>query len=440
MANLASSSKIISLAQSVLDDSNTEVIKDTSTLTEIRIESDERTKTRSDVESLFNKERIMFGELTRQVGSFGGTEIVSFENKKIRLIYKLKGNKGSGGGAEATTLTESAQCLYAAIAFGLKRNITSNDITPDNVKKYSKLFDIDETNERILNELPDEWVESSLLGANKLFETFKGKGKYVFHRGSKKVDKIEAAFKRVSKNENVRININKWNPSDIWMISDNFSFDFFDKENTILGLNQVVQEKLEENILIGVSLKKIVGSVKISVKNIFRDMKTCKYYAGYEYSNKSIDGYILLTGGTKIQYRSFGAGDGLTGFQGEVKGSNANQGKISLGPTNLILKNHKQKTIPTDAAKRVREEPDKVFDEISKGLKKYANMSDANIKKINPKIITPKFLYSKLQVTQLLDILENKLLKKDKRDQIVEDLYLYASSQSKYSSAYYKLE
>ena len=440
MANLASSSKIISLAQSVLDDSNTEVIKDTSTLTEIRIESDERTKTRSDVESLFNKERIMFGELTRQVGSFGGTEIVSFENKKIRLIYKLKGNKGSGGGAEATTLTESAQCLYAAIAFGLKRNITSNDITPDNVKKYSKLFDIDETNERILNELPDEWVESSLLGANKLFETFKGKGKYVFHRGSKKVDKIEAAFKRVLKNENVRININKWNPSDIWMISDNFSFDFFDKENTILGLNQVVQEKLEENILIGVSLKKIVGSVKISVKNIFRDMKTCKYYAGYEYSNKSIDGYILLTGGTKIQYRSFGAGDGLTGFQGEVKGSNANQGKISLGPTNLILKNHKQKTIPTDAAKRVREEPDKVFDEISKGLKKYANMSDANIKKINPKIITPKFLYSKLQVTQLLDILENKLLKKDKRDQIVEDLYLYASSQSKYSSAYYKLE
>ena len=60
---------------------------------------------------------------------------------------------------------------------------------------------------------------------------------------------------------------------------------------------------------------------------------------------------------------------GLTGWQGEVKGANANQGKISLGPTNLILKNHGQKTIPTDAAKRVREEPDKVFAEISKGLK-----------------------------------------------------------------------
>ena len=440
MANLVTSEEILPLIEPILSNANIINVKDTSGILEYRIESDDRAVDREKVENLLSSKRITYGELTRKVGGFGGSEIVTFDMRTVRIIYKLKSNKGSGGGAEATTLTESAQCLYAAIAFGLNRIITSNDITPDNVKKYSNLFDIDETNERILNELPDEWVESSLLGANKLFERFKGKGKYVFHRGSSEVDKIEAAFKRVSKNENVRINVNKWNPSDIWMISGDFSFDFFDKENTILGLNQVVQEKLEENILIGVSLKKIIGTAKISVKNVFRDMKTCKYYAGYEYSKKSIDGYVLLTGGTKIQYRSFGSGDGLTGFQGEVKGSNANQGKISLGPTNLILKNHGQKTIPTNAAKRVREEPDKVFADISKGLKKYARMTDSDIKKIDPKIITPKFLYSKLQVTQLLDILENKLLKKDKRNQIVEDLYLYASSQSKYSSAYYKLE
>ena len=440
MANLVTSEEILPLIEPVLSNANIINVKDTAGILEYRIESDDRAVDREKVENLLSSKRITYGELTRKVGGFGGSEIVTFDMRTVRIIYKLKSNKGSGGGAEATTLTESAQCLYAAIAFGLNRSITSNDITPDNVKKYSNLFDIDETNERILNELPDEWVESSLLGANKLFEKFKGKGKYVFHRGSSEVDKIEAAFKRVSKNENVRININKWNPSDIWMISSDFSFDFFDKENTILGLNQVVQEKLEENILIGVSLKKIIGTAKISVKNVFRDMKTCKYYAGYEYSKKSIDGYVLLTGGTKIQYRSFGSGDGLTGFQGEVKGSNANQGKISLGPTNLILKNHGQKTIPTNAAKRVKEEPDKVFADISKGLKKYARMTDSDIKKIDPKIITPKFLYSKLQVTQLLDILENKLLKKDKRNQIVEDLYLYASSQSKYSSAYYKLE
>ena len=35
-------------------------------------------------------------------GSFGGSEIVTFDMKRVRIIYKLKGNRGSGGGADAT--------------------------------------------------------------------------------------------------------------------------------------------------------------------------------------------------------------------------------------------------------------------------------------------------------------------------------------------------
>ena len=67
-------------------------------------------------------------------------------------------------------------------------------------------------------------------------------------------------------------------------------------------------------------------------------------------------------------------------------------------------------------------------------------MSTSEIAKlaVDEKTVTPKFLYSKLQVTQLITILES--LKSNLRNQVVEDLYLYASSQSKYSSAYYKLE
>ena len=205
------------------------------------------------------------------------------------------------------------------------------------------------------------------------------------------------------------------------------------------GLNLVIQKYLEDGSLIGVSLKKMVGNATLTAKNVYKG-KSDKTYKGYEYSKKSIDGYILLSGGTKIQYRSFGAGAGLTGFQGEVKGAQANQGKISLGPTNMILKNHGAPQIPTNAADRVRRFPDLVFNDISVGLKKYANMSQFEIRElaVNKKIVTEKFLYSKLQVTQLIAILEG--LKPKIRDEVVEDLYLYASSQSKYSSAYYKLE
>ena len=439
MANLVTSEKILPLIEPVLDNSNIIKIKDTSKILEYRIESDNRASDRVKVENILTRNRISYGELTRDVGSFGGSEIVTFDMKRVRIIYKLKDNRGSGGGADDTRRNESAQALYAAIAFGLKRKITINDINGINVKKFSDKFVIDENVNIILDELPDEWIESSLLGANKLYEKFK-KGKYIFHRGSKQVDLINDIFSRVKKLEKFRMDINKWNPSDIWMISEGFDFEQLSKEKTILGLNQVIQDKLEDESLIGVSLKRMVGGASISAKNVFKDMKTTRTYKGYEYSKKSIDGYILLSGGTKIQYRSFGAGTGLTGFQGEVKGANANQGKISLGPTNMILRNHGVTQIPTNAADRVRRSPDLVFNDISIGLKKYAKMNATEIAKlaVDNKIVTPKFLYSKLQVTELITILES--LDSKTRDQVVEDLYLYASSQSKYSSAYYKLE
>ena len=439
MANLVTSEKILPLIEPVLDNSNIIKIKDTSKILEYRVESDNRASDRVKVENILTRNRISYGELTRDVGSFGGSEIVTFDMKRVRIIYKLKDNRGSGGGADDTRRNESAQALYAAIAFGLKRKITINDINGINVKKFSDKFVIDENVNIILDELPDEWIESSLLGANKLYEKFK-KGKYIFHRGSKQVDLINDIFSQVKKLEKFRMDINKWNPSDIWMISEGFDFKQLSKEKTILGLNQVIQDKLEDESLIGVSLKRMVGGASISAKNVFKDMKTTRTYKGYEYSKKSIDGYILLSGGTKIQYRSFGAGTGLTGFQGEVKGANANQGKISLGPTNMILRNHGVTQIPTNAADRVRRSPDLVFNDISIGLKKYAKMNATEIAKlaVDNKIVTPKFLYSKLQVTQLIAILES--LDSKTRDQVVEDLYLYASSQSKYSSAYYKLE
>ena len=199
-----------------------------------------------------------------------------------------------------------------------------------------------------------------------------------------------------------------------------------------------MQERIENNTLIGVSLKKIMRTAKIDLKNVFKEMKTTKKYEGYTYSDTSMDGYINISGGTKIQFRSFGGPNSLTGWQGEVKGAQANQGKISLGPVNMILKNHGISIIPTNAAQRVKgRERAKVYEEILEGYKKYSSTGKEKIMDTVMKV-PDSWLYSKLQVTQLLDRIES--VRGDKRDQLVEDLYLYASSQSKYSAAYYKLE
>ena len=431
----------LSVVDEILQNYTVSVLKDTKSIREIKILNNDRSSTRDAIENALYAAKIPFGALTRDAGSFGGTEF-NFDQKKVRFIYKpLTGGGGSGAGAEDTTRNESAQAVYAAIAFGMGKTISNNDVTMKTIKKYSNLFSIDGNVDDIRNNLPDEWIKSSVTGANALYGRFGRSGKYTFHRGDATVNRINAAFERAKATEGVRMNINKWNPSDIWMVKSDFDFKCIDEEKTLLGLNQCIQDELEHGKLIGISLKKMQSGASLSAKNVFTDMKFCKNYAGYEYSGKSIDGYIKLSGGTKIQFRSFGAGLGLTGFQGEVKGANANQGKIGLGPLNMILRAHGISQIPTDAASKVRTDPDGVFNEIAVGLKKYARLNQKQIEELkeNENIVTSKFLYSKLQVTQLINTLESIRTKKV-RDQLVEDIYLYASSQSRFSSAYYKLE
>ena len=431
----------LSVVDKILQNYTISVLKDTKSIREIKILNNDRSSTRDAIENALYAAKIPFGALTRDAGSFGGTEF-NFDQKKVRFIYKPQtGGGGSGAGSEDTTRNESAQAVYAAIAFGMGKTISNNDVTMKTIQKYSNLFSIDGNVDDIRNNLPDEWIKSSVTGANALYGRFGRSGKYTFHRGDATVNRINAAFERAKATEGVRMNINKWNPSDIWMVKSDFDFKCIDEEKTLLGLNQCIQDELEHGKLIGISLKKMQSGASLSAKNVFSDMKFCKDYAGYEYSGKSIDGYIKLSGGTKIQFRSFGAGLGLTGFQGEVKGANANQGKIGLGPLNMILRAHGISQIPTDAASKVRTDPDGVFNEIAVGLKKYARLNQKQIEELkeNENIVTSKFLYSKLQVTQLINTLESIRTKKV-RDQLVEDIYLYASSQSRFSSAYYKLE
>ncbi len=434
---MATESEVLLALNESLNDYETQVVKATSRVTEIRVITGDRDGARSEIQGILDKNRIKYGPAPASKSSFTGTQIQT-PSGNVQLIYKKKGGAaGSGAGAALTKLTEASQCLYAAIAFGLKREITNADVTEENAEKFSSMYDTDEKLDSMLNNLPDVWIQSCTLGANKLWKTFKGKGKFVFHRGSKTVDAIENNFKRIKKLEGIRMDLNKGSPADIYIVDKDFDITCLNEEKTILGLNQCMQERIENNTLIGVSLKKIMGSAKITLKNVFKDMKTTREYDGYTFSDTSMDGYLNISGGTKIQFRSFGGPTSLTGWQGEVKGAQANQGKISLGPVNMILKNHGLKTIPTDAARRVKSNDGKVNEEILKGYEKYSKMGKERA--LDTLMKAPQsWLYSKLQVTQLLDIIEG--IRGDKRNQVIEDLYLYASSQSKYSAAYYKLE
>ena len=444
MANLVTSEEILPLIEPALKDVTVDIEQNDTKNLVVRFTTPSRAALRPEVEKILSDNNIAFGDITNKTlaGTFGGTQIDTYDLKRVRLRYKGPQGGGARGGKRIADLGECSQCIYAAISFGLGREITMQDVTPANISRYAYKYQIDKTVNEIINELPDVWMASSILGANKLYSKFfKVNGTFTFHKGSPLVDTINSLFQSFKKNEGLSLNINKWNPADFWLVSEDFDINVLSSEKTMEGFNQQIQKQLLANKLIGISLKQMAGNATLTINNVDRTKKYDKKYEGYVFSNKSIDGYITLSGGTKLQFRATQGPNNLTGWQGEIQGGLAAGGKISLGPFNMLLRAHSIKEIPTNAAKRVESEPDKVFTDISYGLKKYGKMSNTDIFKLKTsKTVTPQYLYSKLQVVQLINVFEVTLKQKKKlRNQLAEDMFLYAASLSKYSSAFYKL-
>ena len=441
MANI---SEVLLAINEVLSGYESEVKKATGKTTTLQINGKERADIREEIKDKLKKAAIKYEQKKFPDSSFEGLEIQESANSVLRIIFKTKGG-GSGGGAALTKLAESAQAVYAAIAFGLGRHVTNSDITPANVKKYKDLFDVDGDMDEILNKLPDIWIESSVLGANALYDKFKGLKGIKFHRGGKVVDNIENQFKRIKRKEGVRMDINKWSPADIYITTPKYDPKCLEDEASIKGLNQCMNERInpDDPKMFGVSLKKMSSSASLKILNFDRKDASEKEFARTEMTWDSKDMYIVFKDGTKIQFRGF-SGDNLSGWQGEVKGSKANQGKIGGGPTNLLLKLHNQKQVDIQVAKKIKNKNERggVISELIEGLKSLPKFSESKLYSMQNDMKENEFLawvYSKSQGVQLAKIV-NSMKSKVKRDQLCEDFYLYANSRSTISAPYYKLE
>jgi hypothetical protein len=439
-------SEVLLTLNEVLQGYESEVKKAGAKVTVLQVNGKDRSEIREEIKEKLDKTRVKYEQKPVPESGFDGLEIQESPTSILRIIFKTKGG-GSGAGAAVTELGESAQCVYAAVAFGLGRHITNSDITPDNVKKFEDKFSVDGNLDKIMNEMNDEWIQSSILGANELWDKFKGlKNGIVFHRGDKTVNHIENQFKRIKKIEGIRIDINKWSPADIYVTTPKYDPKCLEDEKSLKGLNQCMNERINptDPKMFGVSLKKMSGSASLKVLNFDKKDATEKKFDKVEMTQESKDVYINFTDGTRIQFRGF-SGDSLSGWQGEVKGSKANQGKIGGGPTNLLLKIHDQKLIDVNVASKLKNKSQRgtVISNLKENLKlvlknKY---NESEITKMQIDMTEAKFLawaYSKSQGMELAAILNS--MNSNIRNQVCEDFYLYANSQSSISSPYYKLE
>jgi hypothetical protein len=95
--------------------------------------------------------------------------------------------------------------------------------------------------------------------------------------------------------------------------------------NTLLEINNLLLEKFNAGLIIGVSLKKTGKEVTLKVYNDLTTPKSEYEFDGIDIRPSHAKSYILLKDGSKIEFRNF---SGLTGFQGELVLKKAAGGKV----------------------------------------------------------------------------------------------------------------
>ncbi len=418
--------------------------------TTLVIKGPDRATLQGKVEDALIKSSIPKNKITRQKvsGSSFPATVVNLTNDKMVIIYKPV-RKGADRGALQTRNVESAQCLYAALAFrSLRRNIQISDVSVSNFEKCKSFIDVDAKFDDMIN-IADDWIESSIKGANELYKSVPKNVNWTFHRGSKKVELIESKFKQLNRKEKLFSNINKWSPADFYLVGDKMSnADWKSLENaaTIKGMNQLMIQFISENKLMGVSLKKIAQSAKpFKFYNVTKDRNAGDIqYAGTIIFKKkdnplsAMDTFTIWKPGGRfeIQWRSDSGGP--SGWKGEIQGTAANQGKISFGPMNKILQSFGLPEIPnyTNSPKLNDEN---LIREIYKDIQSIQKMNMTEDEfYAQVKLKDDKWKYAKFTGVKFAKILESQ--SKKERDRLVQEMYFYANSQSPDSGPYGKIE
>lgn len=370
-----------------------------------------------------------------------GTLLFTSKGKKIISTHKIKdlkkskefgGGGGSGSGAEETKLNESSQAVYAQAKWsGVKQ------YTKDDIEKAYKNSDTNEKLNNIETKLTADWRNSSILGAEELYKEFKGK-KYTFHRGSVWVEKLENHFKKLNQQEKIFTNLNKWSPADIYMVSQKGERIDFTKASNIVELNNIMLENIKSRDVIGVSLKKMISSAHISYYNTGNAKKIIKfdnYTTGTNGFFGGKDVYIYFTVDGKIQFRTF-----PETFQGEIKGKNANQGKLSYGPIQAILRKMKQPQLSDVKPLRsgLEKNDPKIYEEFYNNYKKYSKDNKLTLKEFMVQSTDKgvSWAFSKFLGCQLID----RIISKKIQDDFISECISYASSSSDLSGPFVKVE
>lgn len=380
----------------------------------------------------------------------------------------FSGKGGSGGGAEATALTESMQCYVNSYLFNVKKkNLVPSDITKTNLKKAQKFVQADRSLDKCFASGPSDWMDGGVYVtiANKTYSKYKGKmsGVVYFHRGSQFMNNLYAAKTQCHKKDKQSqspqapgsFGNDKWNPGDIWAstLPPN-SKPLQEYAETWEMLNGAVAQMSGvlggKTTLLGISLKKTLNATITEYRDPQSKPKSKVVYNGYIFGKNgdffsSQDMYIHCSGG-EVQCRTF---SGATSWQGEIKGKLAAGGKIGGGNIDFYA----DKFLSSSVFKGGTENSmlSKVNKKNDAFLKEFYNMYiQANKKQLSPndpldeetfkdlcKKQQDKFLNSKYLCLLLAESLNAS--SSNQKNKFMDAMFRYASSDTDQSSYYIKV-
>lgn len=384
------------------------------------------------ISHLKNKEYDKLKGKSKQFGDKDNNQYGIFSFSKTK---EFGSGSGQGGGAQQTSLQESSQCVVNAIAFNIKNSLIDNeDLTIDNISKAfshcSVTNSIEEITEFILNK--GDWVQTLVDGTNLLFKNYPSSN-FEHHRGSEFVDRIYKAFKEGKKENNLSLNNDKWNPSDIWLVDKTIITEEF--PTNLKELNGKLINLFSDNLLLGVSLKKLGKNPKLSLNNLKEEDKEGYQYVGYETKTTNNNVTLEYSEG-KIIFRTFNY---ATNFAGEIKGKNALHGKVGHGPINDVLSQNNlprlmlSKNVVSNIKEKNQEFYQDYFDIYNKLLEPI-NTEDFNDYMRNKDLNYLVSKYLSLKLTSLIIGQEDPI-----RNEIISDIIRYASSSTKSSSVFIKI-
>ena len=316
----------------------------------------------------------------------------TFALSGLEKTTELGSSKGSGGGAEATAITESMQCFFTSYLFNGRED--KFDLSKDYEKALKEHFIDSVTNINYVhaynkssrykfNDLweqapkDEEWLQTYMATANMIKnKSTNFSGNVYFHRGSPFMDSIYEKKKTCEKHNKDLIKSgeapsdieesltsfsnDKWNPGDIWMSTNKPTDEPFSwtppemKKNMKVhvcdwvNLQKSVYESAMKGETLGISLKKTGKNANFSEFNTPQEKQEIKY-RGFKFGNgdffNSADVYIEFSGGN-MQYRPT---DGNKSWQGEIKGTKASGGKAGGGATNYYTELYFGKSIDANA-------------------------------------------------------------------------------------------